>query len=98
MSELEEGFSALAGERLGKLTLKTHTVELEPLPSVDAEVLLSLRKRLNVSRSVFAAYLRVNVRTLENWEQGRAQPNAQAALLIRLVERYPDMWSRLREM
>jgi len=48
MSELEEGFSALAGERLGKLTLKTHTVELEPLPSVDAEVLLSLRKRLNV--------------------------------------------------
>lgn len=98
MSELEEGFSALAGERQGKLTLKTHTVELEPLPSVDAEVLIRLRKRLNVSRSVFAAYLRVNVRTLENWEQGRAQPNAQAALLIRLVERYPDMWSRLREM
>jgi putative transcriptional regulator len=30
------------------------------------------------------------VRTLENWEQGRARPNAQAALLIRLVRNYPE--------
>ena len=37
-------------------------------------------------------------RTLENWEQGRARPNAQAALLIRLVERYPDTMERLAMM
>ena len=34
---------------------------------------------------VFARYLRTNPRTLENWEQGRAKPNAQAVLLIRMV-------------
>jgi len=45
---------------------------------------------LNLSRAVFANYLRTNLRTLENWEQGRAKPNAQAALLIHLVDRYPD--------
>ncbi|WP_413469034.1 helix-turn-helix domain-containing protein, partial [Pseudomonas sp. K5] len=28
--------------------------------------------------------------TLENWEQGRARPNAQAATLIRLVQAYPQ--------
>ena len=39
--------------------------------------------------------LRVNPRTLENWEQGRAKPNAQAALLIRLVAQFPDMVQRL---
>jgi putative transcriptional regulator len=44
---------------------------------------------------VLARYLRTNPRTLENWEQGRARPNAQAALLIRLVERYPDTVERL---
>ena len=44
---------------------------------------------------LFAAYLRTNVRTLENWEQGRARPNAQAALLINLVKRYPDTVERL---
>lgn len=48
-----------------------------------------------MSRALFAAYLRTNVRTLENWEQGRAKPNAQAALLIQLVERFPDTVERL---
>ena len=33
---------------------------------------------------LFATYLRTNVRTPENWAQGRAKPNAQAALLINL--------------
>jgi putative transcriptional regulator len=42
--------------------------------------------------------LRTNPRTLENWEQGRAKPNAQAALLIGLVRRYPDMVARLAEV
>jgi len=51
-----------------------------------------------MSRGVLAAYLRTNVRTLENWEQGRAKPNAQAALLIRLVQRFPDTISRLAEI
>lgn len=55
----------------------------------------ALRERLHLSRPVFAHYLRTNPRTLENWEQGRAKPNAQAALLIRLVERYPDTVERL---
>ena len=40
-------------------------------------------------------YLRTNARTLENWEQGRAKPNAQAALLIRMVAQFPDMVQRL---
>jgi putative transcriptional regulator len=35
------------------------------------------------------------VRTLENWEQGRAKPNAQAALLIRLVQRFLDTYGGL---
>ena len=35
-------------------------------------------------------YLRTNARTLENWEQGRAKPNAQATTLIRLVQKYPE--------
>ena len=39
--------------------------------------------------------LRTNTRALQNWEQGRAQPNPQACLLIRMLERYPDMAERL---
>ncbi|MGE3274960.1 MAG: helix-turn-helix domain-containing protein [Vicinamibacterales bacterium] len=94
-AELREGFGALAESREGKRTLRTHVVEYRPAPAVTPEELVLTRERLNLSRAVFAAYLRTNVRTLENWEQGRARPNAQAALLIKLVTRYPDTVERL---
>lgn len=94
-AEIAEGFDALANERAGKQTLRTHKVEVQPLAEVTAEELVTLRERLHLSRPVFAGYLRTNPRTLENWEQGRAKPNAQAALLIRLVEKFPDTVERL---
>jgi len=94
-SELSEGMDALADARQGKRTLRTHAVEFKPAPTVTPKELIRIRKNLNLSRALFAIYLRTNVRTLENWEQGRAKPNAQAALLINLVKRYPDTVQRL---
>jgi len=94
-AEMTEGFDALAAARQGKKTLRTTEVELKPVVEVSADELRAIRERLNLSRPVFAGYLRTNPRTLENWEQGRAKPNAQAALLIHLVSRYPDTVSRL---
>jgi putative transcriptional regulator len=94
-AELSEGVSALGEARGGKRTLRTHVVEYKPAPTVAPKELIRLRKDLNLSRALFAVYLRTNVRTLENWEQGRAKPNAQAALLIKLVKRYPDTVKRL---
>jgi putative transcriptional regulator len=94
-AELTEGFDALGDVRTGKQTLRTHVVEDKPAPEVTADELLALRERLHLSRAVFARYLRTKPRTLENWEQGRAKPNPHAALLIRLVEKYPDTVDRL---
>lgn len=94
-SELVEGIDALAGERQGKVTLRSHTVKLGKLAPLTAAEVVSIRQQLNLSRAVFAMYLRTNVRTLENWEQGRAKPNAQAATLLRLVARYPETVEQL---
>ena len=93
--ELSEGFGALADERAGKQTLRTTTVELKPALHVQPVELTALRERLRMSRPVLARFLRTNPRTLENWEQGRAKPNAQASLLIRMVEKFPDTVDRL---
>jgi putative transcriptional regulator len=93
--ELTEGMVALAERRQGKRTLRTHAVEFKPAPTVTPKELVRVRESLNMSRALFAVYLRTNVRTLENWEQGRAKPNAQAALLINLVKRFPDTVQRL---
>ena len=93
--ELSEGVAALADARLGKRTLRTHALAYKPAPEVTPKELIRVRESLNLSRALFAVYLRTNVRTLENWEQGRARPNAQAALLINLVKQYPDTVQRL---
>lgn len=89
-AELIEGFDALEDERQGKATLCSHKVQLPELTEVSSEELVSIRQKLNMSRPVFAMYLRTNPRTLENWEQGRAKPNAQATTLIRLVQKFPE--------
>jgi putative transcriptional regulator len=94
-AELGEGMTALAEVRQGKRTLRTHAIEYKPAPKVTPKELIRVREDLKLSRALFAVYLRTNVRTLENWEQGRAKPNAQAALLINLVKRYPDTVQRL---
>ena len=94
-AELSEGMDALADARQGKRTLRTHSMEFKPAPTLTPRELVRVRKNLKLSRALFAVYLRTNVRTLENWEQGRARPNAQAVLLINLVKHYPDTVQRL---
>jgi putative transcriptional regulator len=88
--ELMAGVQDMKSVREGKITLRSFSVEAASAPVVTAEELIQLRDRLHVSRAVFARYLRTNARTVEGWEQGRAKPNAQAALLIKLVEKYPE--------
>ena len=58
---------------------------MTPLPAVDSKFIRETRQRMWCSRAVFARKLRINERTLEKWEQGRAKPNPQAAALVLLV-------------
>lgn len=51
-AEFTEGFEALAEERTGKLTLRTHEVEWLPTSEVTADELVALRTRLHLSRPV----------------------------------------------
>lgn len=94
-TELTEGFDALKSEREGKLTLRTFKAESKPAPVLLPQDVRHVREQLRLSSPVFAHYLRTNPRTLENWEQGRAKPNAQASILIRMVAQFPDMAQRL---
>jgi putative transcriptional regulator len=96
--ELIGGVAALKGHREGKLTLRSYKIELTPLPKVDSKLIRDTRKKLRCSRAVFARKLRINERTLEKWEQGRAKPNPQAAALVLLVRHYPDTLQRLETL
>jgi putative transcriptional regulator len=96
--EMIEGVAAMKSHREGKITMRTYRIEAAPLPRVDSKLIRDTRKRLRCSRAVFARKLRINERTLEKWEQGRAKPNPQAAALVLLVRRYPDTLERLERV
>lgn len=42
--------------------------------------------------------IRVPVRTLERWKQGRSSPPELAAALILMEEKYPDTFDRLASL
>jgi len=94
-SEIAKGLGSVANVRQSKCTLRSTKVHVSKLLEVTADELVILRERLNMSRPVFAIYLRTNARTLENWEQGGAKPNAQAIALIRLLQKYPETLEHL---
>jgi putative transcriptional regulator len=96
--ELVDGVDAMKKHREGKLTLRSCKEEVAPLPAVDCKFIRETRKRMRCSRAVFARKLRIDERTLEKWEQGRAKPNPQAAALVLLVRRYPDTLERLEKL
>ncbi len=49
-----------------------------------------IRSKLHVSQSEFALMIGVSKATLQNWEQGRRQPDGPAQALLRVVERKPE--------
>lgn len=94
-AELMQGVQEMAEQRQGKITLREVTAKSKPAPQVTAQEIVNLRQKLHLSQSVFAQRLRLNPETLKNWEQSKSKPNGQAVVLIKLVEKYPDMIERL---
>ena len=94
-SEVLRGLHEVQEHRAGKRTLRTTRVEARPLPELTPSEIKQIRKDIDVSRAVFAHMLRVPVRTLEGWEQGKSRPPDSAMALILMSQKYPDTFDRL---
>jgi len=70
--ELMEGFNDLERARRGEVVLRTTTVPIpDKHPSIiTAAEIVAVRKRLKLSKSSMARYLRTNPHTLKKWEKG----------------------------
>jgi len=58
--------------------------EITP-PSIKA-----MRKKLNLSQSAFALMIGVSISTLQNWEQGRREPDGPAKALLKIASKNPE--------
>jgi putative transcriptional regulator len=50
----------------------------------------TLREKTGLTQGDFSRMIGVSVRTLQNWEQGRREPEGPAKALLRVVERDPQ--------
>ena len=49
-----------------------------------------LRERLGLTQNQFSRMIGVSIKTLQNWEQGRREPEGPAKALLRVVEKEPQ--------
>ena len=89
-SELMTGMQELKDHQQGKIILKSHKVTKRAPMTFAPQELRDLREKLNISQAVFAHDLHTGETTYQNGKQGRARLNAQAVLLIRMVQQTPE--------
>ncbi|PAW69024.1 MAG: transcriptional regulator [Verrucomicrobiia bacterium Tous-C4TDCM] len=57
------------------------------LSTVDVK---GLREKLGLTQKEFSGMIGVSIKTLQNWEQGRREPEGPAKALLRVVEKEPQ--------
>ena len=81
---LEEGIAHLQG----KIKLRTRIIDVAPVP--DAVDVHAIREKSRLSQSEFATRYGFSIRTLQEWEQGRARPDGAVRAYLIVIDRNPD--------
>lgn len=87
--DLAAEIAAIRAHRAGANTLRTHRLAPEVSP-------YTIRSRLNLTQEDFATLMGVSKRTLEQWEQGRRNPQGAALTLLKIANQHPDVFLSLR--
>jgi putative transcriptional regulator len=87
--EILDGIEEIKAFKAGEGELKTSILS-EPSPAKE------IRKQLKLSQSAFAGFMGVSIRTIQDWEQGRRNPQGPAKALLRMAEQCPEVFQELR--
>jgi len=88
-NEVEEALGEVLSHVRGEVDLPCRIVD-DPT----AERIRALRKRLKLSRQKFADRFGLDVRALQDWEQGRRVPDRSARVLLTVIDREPEAVER----
>ncbi|TGG91784.1 helix-turn-helix domain-containing protein [Natronospirillum operosum] len=86
--EILDGIEEIKQYKKGRLNLRTRELSEPSSPQV-------IRRKLQMSQTVFAGLMGVSVRTLQDWEQGRREPQGPAIALLRIAEQYREVFDQL---
>jgi putative transcriptional regulator len=85
-SALLESLSEVSAWKRGEIALPSRNVV--PMSS---ERIKNIRKSVAKSPREFEARFGIPARTIEGWEQGRRQPDPTACVLLRIIEKNPEL-------
>jgi DNA-binding transcriptional regulator YiaG len=91
---LERGLKDSVAHSRGELNLRSTELPAPPPPASPARV-VRLRRRFNMSQSVFAAALNVSVKLVQSWEQGVRRPDRGELRLIQIFDSDPQILAKL---
>jgi len=83
--ELDAGDVGRIAARLRALGVGASPIAI-PTPDIR-----KIREKLGVSQAEFALRFGLELDTLQNWEQGRNQPDPAARLLLKVIELHPEI-------
>jgi len=78
----EQALAFAKGESKGQGIFRVHVPK-----KIDVR---ALRRRVQMSQSVFAANFGVSVRTIQDWEQGHRVPSGPALAFLTVIAREPE--------
>lgn len=87
--EILEGIKEIKRFKNGDIQLRSWNLK-EPSPAK------TIREKLNLSQSAFAILMGVSPRTIQDWEQGRRNPQGPAKSLLRIAEQHPEIFIEIR--
>lgn len=64
--------------------------EFYELPKIDGEFVKKLRKKLNLTQTMFSLIMHVSKKTVEKWEQGKNPVTNGNAIAMYLFDKYPN--------
>ncbi len=80
--DVEAGLKEIAAIMDGKATPRR-------VHNFQSSDVVAIRKTLGLSQSDFATRFGLNVRTVQDWEQGRVTPDQPARVLLRVIAKSP---------
>ena len=88
-TELGRDIETALGEVLGHVRGET-ALSCRIVDDPAAGRIVAMRKRLRLSRQKFADRFGLDVRALQEWEQGRRVPDRAARVLLTVIDRDPE--------
>lgn len=90
--DLIEAFTEMAAYLRGESPAESYDLSSDVLT---ADRIRAIRRSVASSTKAFEAEFHIPARTIESYEQGRRKPDAATTLLLRVLEKEPDVVRRV---